>query len=195
MSPRPRKASDEEVFAATQRVMARCAPGDLSLAAIAAEAGVTAGALVQRFGSKRELLAAVVGRWVDELPAALHETRRLQASPLAALEYYADCIAGIGATPRALANHLTYLQLDLTDPALAEPIRRSAVIARSAVEDWLAEGVALGELKPETDAHSLARLVEATIGGSLLSWARHRQGTASSWVRLDLQQLLAPYRH
>jgi hypothetical protein len=33
-------------------------PAELTLGAIAAEAGVTAGALVQRFGSKRELLHA-----------------------------------------------------------------------------------------------------------------------------------------
>ena len=59
MSPRPRKASDAEVFAAAGRVMARVGPAQLTLAQIAGEAGLTAGALVQRFGSKRELLVAL----------------------------------------------------------------------------------------------------------------------------------------
>src|SRR5258706_16391908 len=54
MSPRRRKAEDVDVFAALVRVMLRCGPADLTLRAIAAEAGVTAGALVPRFGSKRE---------------------------------------------------------------------------------------------------------------------------------------------
>ena len=58
MSPRRRKAEDDEVFAALVRVMLRCGPAELTLAAIAAEAGVTASALVQRFGSKRALLLA-----------------------------------------------------------------------------------------------------------------------------------------
>ena len=62
MSPRPRKVSDEEVFAATYRAMQRLGPGDLTLAEIAAEAGVTAGALAQRFGSKRALLLALADR-------------------------------------------------------------------------------------------------------------------------------------
>jgi AcrR family transcriptional regulator len=51
VSPRPRKVSDEEVFAAAHRATLRLAPSELTLAEIAAEAGVTAGALAQRFGS------------------------------------------------------------------------------------------------------------------------------------------------
>src|SRR5262245_15782401 len=43
--PRPRKVSDDDVFAAAYRVMQRVGPADLTLDAIAREAGVTAGAL------------------------------------------------------------------------------------------------------------------------------------------------------
>src|SRR6185436_13902369 len=56
MSPRRRKAEDADVFAALVRVMLRRGPAELTLRAIAAAAGVTAGALVQRFGSKQALL-------------------------------------------------------------------------------------------------------------------------------------------
>src|SRR5689334_12885420 len=58
MSPRRRKAEDVDVFGALVRVMLRRGPAELTLREIAAEAGVTAGALVQRFGSKRALLLA-----------------------------------------------------------------------------------------------------------------------------------------
>src|SRR5687768_12664904 len=56
---RPRKVSDDEVFAAAMRAMSRVGPGELTLALIAEEAGVTAGALVQRFGSRRQLLVTM----------------------------------------------------------------------------------------------------------------------------------------
>ena len=46
MSPRRRKAEAADVFAAMVRVMLRAGPSELTLGAIAAEAGVTAGALV-----------------------------------------------------------------------------------------------------------------------------------------------------
>jgi len=58
MSPRRRKAEDADVFGALVRVMLRRSPAELTLREIAAEAGVTAGALVQRFGSKRAMMLA-----------------------------------------------------------------------------------------------------------------------------------------
>jgi hypothetical protein len=53
MRSRRKKVPDPEVFDAMVRVMMRVGPGELTLGAIAAEAGLTAGALVQRFGLDR----------------------------------------------------------------------------------------------------------------------------------------------
>jgi len=58
MSPRPRLASDEDILMAAFRAIARLGPARLTLADVAREAGVSAAALVQRFGSKRALLRA-----------------------------------------------------------------------------------------------------------------------------------------
>jgi len=59
MRGRRQKVTDEDVFAAAQRVMSRRGPHELTLADIAHEAGVTPGRLVQRFGSKRALLVTL----------------------------------------------------------------------------------------------------------------------------------------
>lgn len=193
MSPRPRKVSDEEVFAAAQRVMARLGPRELSLAAIAVETGVTAGALVQRFGSKRDLLLAVVERWAEGTREMLDGLRGRHRSPLAALESYAESIAAMGQTPGALAHHLSYLQMDLTDADFQRHMRRNAEVTRATLAGWLAEAVVAGELEQGTDTTALARLVEATVGGSLLSWAISQEGTAADWVRRDVDALLAPH--
>ena len=61
MPGRRQKVTDEDVFAAAARVMSRRGPHELTLAEIAAEAGVTAGRLVQRFGSKRKPAGGAVG--------------------------------------------------------------------------------------------------------------------------------------
>ena len=66
--------------------MARCGPRELTLAMIADEAGLTAGALVQRFGSRRALLLALSERFADSTTAQLFAgLRASSASPLAAL--------------------------------------------------------------------------------------------------------------
>ena len=194
MCPRPRKVSDEDVFAATQRAMMRVGPGELSLAEIAAEAGVTPGALVQRFGSRRDLLLAVVERWAAGTREMLDGYRKKWRSPLEALYHYAECVAAMGETPGALAHHLSYLQMDLTDLDFQLHMRHRAQLTRAAYQEWLDEAVAEGELTSATDARALARLVEATISGSLLSWAIYQEGSATAWVRQDLDALLSPHR-
>jgi AcrR family transcriptional regulator len=194
MSPRPRKASDEEVFAAVQRTMQRLGPAQLTLAEVAAEAGVTAGALVQRFGSKRGLLLAMMERMADWPAQFFGELRAAHGSPLAALYAYADCFAQMGETPATLAHHLSYLQLDLTDPDFFRFTSAQAHATRAELRALLDEAVAAGELSPDVDTATLARAVEVTVSGSLMTWAFYREGPMSAWMREDLDRLLAHYR-
>lgn len=193
MSPRPQKATDAEIFAATQRVMTRTGPRDLSLAQIAEEAGVTPGALVQRFGSKRDLLLAVMEEWADGT-AAMMQAMRGRRAPLNAIYHYADCMAAMGESPAALANHLAYLQMDLTDDDYRECMTRSGNATRAALSAWVEEAIADGELHSATNVRQVAELIEVIISGALLTWAVYQDGTATRFVRRQLDRLLEPYR-
>src|SRR5262249_7530262 len=115
VSPRPRKVSDDDVFAAAHRAANRLAPSELTLAAIAAEAGVTAGALAQRFGSKRALLLALSERAAAGAGDFIRGLAASHRSPLAAIRAYAECMAHLAQSPAALARNLAYLQIDLAD--------------------------------------------------------------------------------
>lgn len=193
MSPRRPRVSDEQVFAAAGRVMSRVGPAQLMLADIAAEAGLTAGALVQRFGSKRDLLLAVSARAAETTPAMFADLRAAQTSPLAALRAYADCMAAMGESPSALAHHLAYLQMDLTDPEFHRHTMKQARATRAALRGIIAEAITAGELASTVGPDTLARTVEVTVGGSLMAWAFYREGTAVDWVREDLDAVLRPY--
>lgn len=194
MSPRPRKASDEEVFAAAHRAMQRLGPTQLTLAEIAGEAGVTAGALVQRFGSKRDLLLAMMSQTADWPRQFFAQLRAEHASPLAALYAYADCFAQMGETPATLAHHLSYLQLDLTDPDFYRHTSAQARATRAEIRDLLDAAVAAGELAPGVDTAALVRAVEVTVSGSLMTWAFYRDAPLADWMRQELDRLFAPYR-
>jgi AcrR family transcriptional regulator len=191
---RPRKASDDEVFEAAFRVMQRRGPAEWTLADVASEVGLTAGALVQRFGSKRELMLALTKLFADGVPRMYADLRKRHASPLEALRGYAEGLACMAETPEALAHHLDYLRLDLTDPDLHQQFKRQAEAARAFVRQALDDAVARGELKPGTDTATLTRQVETTITGSLFTWATYREGTAAAWVGRDLDLLLASSR-
>ncbi|HET9512832.1 MAG TPA: helix-turn-helix domain-containing protein [Gemmatimonadales bacterium] len=193
MSPRPRKVSDEEVFAATHRAMQRLGPGELTLSEIAAEAGVTAGALVQRFGSKRELLLKLSQAWAGSGDEFLQELARRHKSPLATLRAYAECLAELAPSPEALARNLAYLQIDVTDPEFRVHLLASSRATRTGLERLIAAAVAAGELRKITDPKALALTVESTLSGALLTWAIYREGKPERWLRERVEAVIKPY--
>jgi AcrR family transcriptional regulator len=193
MPGRRQKATDEDVFAAAQRVMTRRGPHELTLAEIAAEAGVTAGRLVQRFGSKRELLVALSERFAGSAGPVFAGLRSSQRSPLAALRAYAVCMADLAPTPDALLRNLAYLQGDLADDVLRGHLVKNARATLREIEVLLEAAVAAGELRRDVDSRTLARTVETVVGGSLMSWATYREGKAADWIRHDLELVLAPW--
>ena len=193
MSPRPRKASDADVFAAAVQVMGRVGPADLTLAAIAAEAGVTAGALVQRFGSKLALLRALSKGGAEDSPHIAAELRAAHDSPIAALVAYARCMAGLAPSPAALARNLAYLQIDLTDRYLYPLLLRRAYATREAYRGYLAEAIETAEVAAGTEVDGLARAVDTAVSGSLMTWAVYREGPAADWIERDVRAVLAPY--
>ena len=193
MTPRPRKVSDDDVFAAAHRATNRLAPSELTLAEIAAEAGVTAGALAQRFGSKRELLLALARAAAASTGDFIGQLKATHRSPLAAVRAYAECMAQLAQSPAALARNLAYLQIDLADPDFRDQLAVQARATRAGLVDLLGAAVAAGELKRGTDVASLARTVEAMVNGSLMTWAFYSDGPADRWIRDDVNAVLAPY--
>ena len=193
MSPRPRKVTDEQVFAATHRAVTRLAPNELTLAEIAKEAGVTAGALAQRFKSKRLLLLALSRAAAASTDGFIAQLKATHRSPLAAVRAYAECMAQLAQSPAALARNLAYLQIDLADPEFREQLTVQAKATRAGLRDLLESAVAAGELTRGTDVAALARTVEAMVNGSLMTWAFYHDGPAERWIREDVNLVLAPY--
>lgn len=193
MPGRPQKVTDEDIFAAAQRTMSRRGPHELTLADIAGEAGVTAGRLVQRFGSKRALLVALSERFAGSAAPTFAGLRAVHRGPLATLRAYAACMADLAPTPDALLRNLAYLQGDLTDEVLRGHLVKNARAARREIEALLKAATAAGELRRGVDERSLARTVETAISGSLMTWATYREGKAVDWIGRDLEAVLAPW--
>jgi AcrR family transcriptional regulator len=194
MSPRRRKAEDVDVFAALVRVMLRRGPTELTLREIAAEAGLTAGALVQRFGSKRKLLHAHARYAAATGDIGLGAPRAARgSSPLGELRAVTAVYAKLAESPRAAVRNLAYLHNDLADPVLRRHLLRLKRTARVHYEQLLAAAVAADELRADTDVRALARMIEVTLDGSFLAWTIYREGPADTHLREDLDAALRPY--
>lgn len=192
MSPRPRATSDAQIFAATHRAVSRLGPVKLTLAKVAAEAGVSPATLVQRFGSKRGLLLAFAANGNTAGDEA-DVIRRKHSSPLQALAAYGDCFAGLAPTPEVLANNLAFLQIDLVDPDFRKLADAAAQSMRREIRKFLDDAIKSGELQP-CDTERLAMAVAGMMNGSLLQWAIDREGDVKERMRADLDTLLRPRR-
>lgn len=190
--PRPRTISDEAVLDAVLVLTNRVGPARVTFAAAAAEVGLSAATLVQRFKTKRELLLAADRRaidlWVDAVKSPT------QASPLArVVEGLVRAVDAL-TTPEQVANSVAMLHLDLAEPDFHTETLRGARAVRARISHELEAARTLGELRHDTDVAALARLVEITYHGAMIGWAIHRDGPLADWMRGHLEAVLAPHR-
>jgi AcrR family transcriptional regulator len=162
----------------------------LTLAEVARDAGLAPATLVQRFGSKRGLLLAVAERSVDGVREPFAAARRRNPSPLGALREALIELAGSIDDPDELANHISFLQLDLSDPEFRALGLRWWNAAAHQIGGLLTDAVDAGELNPNVDVHRLARTVLALYNGALITWGMWREGPLGDWLGAELDVLL-----
>jgi AcrR family transcriptional regulator len=191
---RPRTRSNDEIFEAVLRAAARAGTRGVTLADIAAEAGLAPSTLVERFGSKRALLLAAGRTAADGVTAAFARAAAGEPSQLDAL---ADALVllskGVRTRP-ALAHHLGALQLDIVDPEFRRLARQHATALHTEVARVLGRARAAGELVRRTDAERLARTVAVAYNGAIISWGISGRGSLEEALRQELEAVLAPWR-
>jgi AcrR family transcriptional regulator len=193
MPGRPRTASDAAILAATARALGRVGPARLTLADVAVEVGLAPATLVQRFGSKRRLLLALAVLGAEALAETFAAARQATDSPLDALvTALIDLTRGIDSA-EALANHLAFRQGDLGDAEFRDQALEQSRAMREEIRALLEEAVRAGELVRLQSAR-VARAVQTTYHGSLVTWAVAREGTLADWLRVDLDTMLQPYK-
>ena len=193
MSPRPRTVDDHAILHAAAMTISRRGPSNFTLADVAKAVNLSPATLVQRFGSKRGLMLALAEQGVTGVEACFAAVRAAHAAPLDALMAAATEMTRHVDTPEEMANHLAFLQIDLSDPDFYRLMLENSTRILAGYKALLDEAIAVGQLVP-CDTRRLAAAVGAMAGGSLIAWAVMREGTAEQFVRRDLQTLLAPYR-
>ena len=200
--PPPEGQRPEDILKAAFRAISRLGPARLTLADVAEEAGVSAAALVQRFGSKRALLLAAAKDAAQGGDYIFPGLRARHSSPVAALLGLADCMALMGTTPAEIAHNLAFLQIDLTDPDFHRHALAASTGTRAGIRALVKDAVAAGELR-RCDTGRLAAALQATFNGSLLGWAIHRRANRRSgsagtsrpcWPPIDRPGAGGPWR-
>lgn len=165
---------DTRIFAAIVDVISDVGPAELTLARIGARAGLTAGALVQRFGSKQGLLAAFAARSQENVRAVFAAAiDRHPTDPDAAAVDGLVQLSGSLWDRRAFANHLAWFALELADDAL----RPMAAAHHQTVQT---------ELTRLLGSAAAARQLRALHQGALILWAVEGRGELKPYLRRQL---------
>ncbi|MEV8633851.1 TetR/AcrR family transcriptional regulator [Streptosporangium sp. NPDC051023] len=187
---RPRKITDERLLEAAGTAIARFGPAFV-LADVAAEAGVTPGTLVHRFGSKHGLLVAMID-------AAIESTRSGTAAEAGDVE---DPVTVIRQEiveryaplddPRAAANNLAQLAFDLSDEVLRARMADLHAAIEARIEPLLAHAAHTGDLPGAPPAPVAARILAALADGTAIRWSANPRGGLCARLRDDLDAVLA----
>ena len=192
--PRPRTIDDDAVLDAADRIVERGGPAAVTFASLAAEVGLAPATLVQRFGTKRELLLATTIRGWQSIVDTLSRERDARESPLEALlAALAELTADVR-TREALANGLAFLHIDLSDPEFHAHAVTGATRMRDRIADLLSDAISAGELVHETDPKLLAGAVLTSYNGALITWAMYGEGAVDEYVRSQVEFLLEAWR-
>src|SRR5262249_48747788 len=142
---------------------------------------------------KRGLLLAFVSTAPGMVDECFVRARATHASPLAALVAAALEGANHVSSPDELANSVAFLHMDLTDPEFRRPALANSKQILVGYAALMRDAIEAGELV-DCNVTRLARAIHAIVGGSLINWAIHRDGSLSATVRRDLETLIEPLR-
>ena len=148
--------SDDEILAATHRVINRLGPHGFTLADVSAEVGLAPATLVQRFGSKRGLLLAFARSGVDYANECFTALRTKHKSALAAVVAAATQLPQVMTTPEEVARGLAFFEMDVLDDDFRRLTAESFRLQIQAYTALLTEAVRAGELV-HCDTKALAR--------------------------------------
>lgn len=195
MSPRPRRLPDSAILSAAAKVVSQTGPERFTLADVGQEVGLSAATLVQRFGSKRLLMLAMLEQMTSLVNGRFAAKAAEGETPLESL--YAAALDRADPThgPENVGNGIAFLLMEINDPdfhAIAVSSARHAVDAYKAMLDSAIED---GDLSHNgIDTLDLAETIHSMTLGSLMMWVIHRDPGTKPRTKRDLDTLLRPYR-
>jgi AcrR family transcriptional regulator len=194
---RPRKFSDEDIFAAGHLVLRRDGLAAFSMENVAHELGCTRQALVRRFESRQHLLLAAIDAAADKITSDYGRFRESFDSPLAALR--ARMVLPPNSRPEEQisvqeeANLLAYIISSSTDPEFGQRFSRLRRVAQQEVEGLLRAAIDEGELAP-VDVSTMADVLLSAAAGATVTMAGNPSIDPEVTLGSHFDHIIGPYR-
>jgi len=190
---RSRIISDQQVLNATVKFVARYGVAKLTFASLSTATGLSPATLVQRFGTKKELLTAVTKHCLQGMEPTFIQNRDKHASPLRAVYAAFATMSEAVTSVEEFANGQIFFYLALTDPETNDLLYKSMDQSLGTIEQLLIEATETKELSP-CDTRALALTLQTTYEGAITTWLVYQKGDIKTWVTSRLENVIEPYK-
>jgi len=177
----------QEIVDAARRLIIKDGSEHITVRRIAAETGISEGAIYRHFKSKKDILLLMVGNIEDTWVADIEKSRIPGRTPLDVLDATILNRLSTIEQRRGVSFLVMAEIISLGDKALNARI--SSVISRFnlLIRDILSDGVKSGQIRPDLDLDAAAALFFGMLQGTVSIWALNeyrfnvRERCLSSW--------------
>lgn len=184
--PRHKKVDDASVLKMILDVIVQQGAMQFSLEDLSKKTTLSPATLLQRFGSKKNILHKALELANQDLKKDLMALDLANKSPLdEIINIYLE-LALPFAQPMDIANGLDILKLDISDKKLNDLTRKYFEIRRNKIESLICVAQERGELSSTITPDQIAWNLECLWQGSIMLWALIGKGGLPQWLKKRL---------
>ena len=181
---------DQSVLEQALLVISKHGPDCFTLADVGKAVGLAPATLLQRFGSKQQLLVLAAKQATASLQ---QELQTLKAKNLTWDKELIRLLAGLPkgfGSRQDIASSLGLLKLDMIDPELHPIARELFNTLRGRIQELLLSGQKSGQIGAFCDPEIVMWELDALRHGLVIQWTLSGKGTLQKWIKNGFQTYL-----
>ena len=180
--PQKKIIDDQSVLEKALLVISERGPESFTLADVGKAVGLAPATLMQRFGSKQQLLILAAKQANIRLREDLKELKQKKLGWDRELVHLFSAMPEGFGSHQDIANSLGILKLDMVDPELHPIARQLFESLRQRIQELLQEGQALAQLDSSFDVDLITWELDALRHGLVIQWTLSGKGTLQKWL-------------
>lgn len=178
---------DQSVLEKALLVISERGPEAFTLADVGKAVGLAPATLMQRFGSKQQLLILAAKQANVKLRQDLAELKKKKLPWDQELTYLLSAMPEGFGSRHDIANSLGVLKLDMVDPELHPIARHLFESLRERIQELIQKGQAVGQLDASVDAKDITWELDALRHGLVIQWCLSGSDTLQKWLEIGFK--------
>jgi len=191
--PRKKKVTDEAVLKNILAVIVERGTTVFSLNDLSRKTGLSPATLLQRFGSKQQILHKALELANQDLQFKLANRKIINNSPVQEIMAIYLELASPFKLPNEVANGLDMLKLDILEKKLNVLTREYFGIRRNKIQSLIDLAKEKQQLPQAVVSLEMAWNLEALWQGSIMLWALTGEDNLSTWLEARLKSFFKIY--